>query len=240
VGAKARRALTVGEESEEDVPARHRGMVSDRIGRKWLIAGGMWLVGTAMVYPSLLAAIGDVAHPSWRASAVGVYRLWRDPGYAIGAVLDGVTADAAGCPAPSGWSLPSPQSPALSSSPGRARPCDAARFSPGPPVGQTGGGIVTRLFDEQKREIAVLGRLASLRGQRVLDVGCGNGRMTMLIAEIAGSVVGIDPDADAIEEARKKVADARCESVSLVAEDVNTVSAPWLAAFDVVVFSRSL
>jgi MFS family permease len=49
-----------------------------------------------MVYPTLLAAIGDVAHPSWRASSVGVYRLWRDLGYAIGAVLAGVTADAFG------------------------------------------------------------------------------------------------------------------------------------------------
>jgi MFS family permease len=53
-------------------------------------------IGTAMVYPTLLAAIGDVAHPSWRASAVGVYRLWRDLGYAIGALLAGVTADAFG------------------------------------------------------------------------------------------------------------------------------------------------
>ncbi len=44
-------------------------------------------VGTAMVYPTLLATIGDVAHPSWRASAVGVYRLWRDLGYAAGAVV---------------------------------------------------------------------------------------------------------------------------------------------------------
>ena len=59
--------------------------------------GGVLLgVGTAMVYPTLLAAIGDVAHPSWRASAVGVYRLWRDLGYAIGAVLAGVTADELG------------------------------------------------------------------------------------------------------------------------------------------------
>jgi MFS family permease len=49
-----------------------------------------------MVYPTLLAAIGDVAHPSWRASAVGVYRLWRDLGYAIGALLAGVIADAFG------------------------------------------------------------------------------------------------------------------------------------------------
>jgi MFS family permease len=49
-----------------------------------------------MVYPTLLAAIRDVAHPSWRASSVGVYRLWRDLGYAIGALLAGVTADALG------------------------------------------------------------------------------------------------------------------------------------------------
>lgn len=54
--------------------------------------GGVLLgVGTAMVYPTLLAAIGDVAHPSWRASSVGVYRLWRDSGYA--AAVAGITAD---------------------------------------------------------------------------------------------------------------------------------------------------
>jgi MFS family permease len=53
-------------------------------------------VGTAMVYPTLLAAIGDVAHPSWRASSIGVYRLWRDLGYAAGALLAGLVADAAG------------------------------------------------------------------------------------------------------------------------------------------------
>ncbi len=94
------------------------GALSDRIGRKGLIVWGMWLqaagiavtatmtnfvgfglggvllgIGTAMVYPTLLAAIGDVVHPSWRGSAVGVYRLWRDMGYAVGAVLAGVTAD---------------------------------------------------------------------------------------------------------------------------------------------------
>ncbi len=63
-------------------------------------AGAVLLgVGTAMVYPTLLAAIGDVAHPSWRASSVGVYRLWRDLGYAIGALLAGLTADALGLPA---------------------------------------------------------------------------------------------------------------------------------------------
>ncbi len=94
------------------------GAISDHIGRKWMIACGMWVqaggialiaanrsfapwlagavllgVGTAMVYPTLLAAIGDVAHPSWRASAVGVYRLWRDAGYAFGALLAGILAD---------------------------------------------------------------------------------------------------------------------------------------------------
>jgi len=97
------------------------GALSDRLGRKWLIASGMWVqaggialvavsgdargfaggsvllgAGTAMVYPTLLAAIADVAHPSWRASAVGVYRLWRDLGYAAGALLSGVAADRLG------------------------------------------------------------------------------------------------------------------------------------------------
>ena len=97
------------------------GAWSDRVGRKWLIAAGMWVqavgitatalsgslsgfaagavllgIGTAMVYPTLLAAIGDVAHPSWRASAIGVYRLWRDLGYAIGALLAGIAADVFG------------------------------------------------------------------------------------------------------------------------------------------------
>jgi MFS family permease len=50
-------------------------------------------IGTAMVYPTLLAAIGDVAHPTWRGSSIGVYRLWRDLGYAIGALPAGVAAD---------------------------------------------------------------------------------------------------------------------------------------------------
>ena len=97
------------------------GALSDHVGRKWLIVLGMWAqaigvavtalskafvgfaaggvllgLGTAMVYPTLLAAIGDVAHPTWRASAVGVYRLWRDLGYAVGALLAGVVADALG------------------------------------------------------------------------------------------------------------------------------------------------
>jgi MFS family permease len=49
-----------------------------------------------MVYPTLLAAIGDVARPSWRASAVGVYRLWRGTGFAVGALLAGLVADLAG------------------------------------------------------------------------------------------------------------------------------------------------
>ena len=53
-------------------------------------------LGTAFVYPTLLAAVGDVAHPAWRASAVGVYRLWRDSGYAVGALVAGITADLIG------------------------------------------------------------------------------------------------------------------------------------------------
>jgi MFS family permease len=97
------------------------GALSDRLGRKGLIVAGMWVqaigiglvvltqgfapwagamvllgLGTAMVYPTLLAAISDVAHPDWRASAVGVYRLWRDGGYALGALLAGMLADLLG------------------------------------------------------------------------------------------------------------------------------------------------
>ena len=97
------------------------GALSDRWGRKWLIVGGMivqavglamvaafdsfawWAaaaillgLGTAMVYPTLLAAIGDVAYPTWRARAVGTYRLWRDGGFAVGAIVAGVLADLAG------------------------------------------------------------------------------------------------------------------------------------------------
>lgn len=99
------------------------GAASDRWGRKWFITTGMlvqaaalavtasahsfgaWLgaaivlgLGTAMVYPALLAAIGDVAHPAWRARSVGVYRLWRDGGFAVGALLSGVLADLYGIP----------------------------------------------------------------------------------------------------------------------------------------------
>ena len=59
----------------------------------WMVGAVMLGTGTALVYPTLLAAIGDVAHPGWRASAVGVYRFWRDLGYAVGAILAGVVAD---------------------------------------------------------------------------------------------------------------------------------------------------
>ena len=62
----------------------------------WAFASVLLGIGTAMVYPTFLAAIGDIAHPSWRGSAVGVYRLWRDSGYAIGAILAGILADAFG------------------------------------------------------------------------------------------------------------------------------------------------
>jgi MFS family permease len=62
----------------------------------WAAAAILLGVGTAMVYPTLLAAVSDVAHPSWRASAVGVYRLWRDTGFAVGALLAGLVADLAG------------------------------------------------------------------------------------------------------------------------------------------------
>ncbi len=94
------------------------GSWSDRVGRKPLIVAGMvvqgaalalmaamtgfalWAlgagligVGTALVYPTLIASVGDVAHPTWRAKAVGVYRFWRDAGYVVGALLGGVVAD---------------------------------------------------------------------------------------------------------------------------------------------------
>lgn len=94
------------------------GELSDRWGRKRLITAGMlaqagalaltaladtfaaWALaaallgaGTALVYPSLLAVVGDVAHPAWRGRAVGVYRLWRDSGFAVGAIVSGVVAD---------------------------------------------------------------------------------------------------------------------------------------------------
>src|SRR5882724_243352 len=97
------------------------GPLSDRFGRRELIAGGMvvqaggiwltvlmptyamWLagaalqgLGTAMVYPTLLAAITDHTHPTSRATSLGVYRFWRDAGYAIGALLSGIVADLVG------------------------------------------------------------------------------------------------------------------------------------------------
>ena len=62
----------------------------------WFGAAALLGVGTAMVYPTLLASVGDVADPNWRGSAVGVYRLWRDSGYAVGAVIAGTLADAFG------------------------------------------------------------------------------------------------------------------------------------------------
>lgn len=99
----------------------YTGHLTDQIGRKWPIAGGMWLaaggivvvaltttlvgwvvgavlmgVGMALLYPTLLAAVSDVAAPRWRATYLGVYRLWRDSGYAFGALAIGIIADAFG------------------------------------------------------------------------------------------------------------------------------------------------
>jgi MFS family permease len=97
------------------------GPLSDRWGRKGLIVAGMWVqavglfltaatsrfewwlvgslllgIGTAMVYPSLIAAVSDALHPSWRARSLSVYRFWRDLGYAIGALAAGLIADLLG------------------------------------------------------------------------------------------------------------------------------------------------
>jgi MFS family permease len=94
------------------------GPLSDRWGRKGLIVAGMWVqaagllltsltttfeswlvgslllgIGTAMVYPSLIAAVSDASHPTWRARSLSVYRFWRDLGYAIGALSAGLIAD---------------------------------------------------------------------------------------------------------------------------------------------------
>ena len=97
------------------------GPLSDRWGRKGLIVGGMWVqagalfvtvlgrsfgwwlvgsallgLGTAMVYPALIAAVSDASHPSWRARSLSVYRFWRDLGYAVGALCAGIIADTLG------------------------------------------------------------------------------------------------------------------------------------------------
>lgn len=94
------------------------GFLSDQVGRKYFITSGMWLqglslwwilfvhtyslwitgaillgMGTAMVYPTLIASISDIVPPSWRASSTGIYRFWRDSGYAFGALISGVIAD---------------------------------------------------------------------------------------------------------------------------------------------------
>lgn len=97
------------------------GPLSDTFGRKWPIVIGMWTcaigvlatlfvdgltgwsitaavtgVGMALLYPTLIAAIGDISHPNWRGSSLGVYRFWRDLGYGIGALALGLIADAYG------------------------------------------------------------------------------------------------------------------------------------------------
>ena len=104
------------------------GPLSDRIGRKrpvvaglWLLAAGVaacvlvhgfaaWLaaaavmgVGMALLYPNLIAAVADIALPSWRSSALGTYRYWRDTGYAIGALVLGLVAQAHGAIEPAFW-----------------------------------------------------------------------------------------------------------------------------------------
>lgn len=97
---------TLGPGREEEIDRRRNvgaGLGDHRVDAEkkfeiFALGGALLGIGTAMVYPTLLAAIGDVAHPNWRASAVGVYRLWRDFGYAVGALLSGFTADLFGLP----------------------------------------------------------------------------------------------------------------------------------------------
>jgi MFS family permease len=97
------------------------GPLSDRLGRKWLIVGGMWVqaggifvtvagrsfgwwvsssillgIGSALVFPALIAAVSDSSQPSWRARSLSVYRFWRDLGYAVGALSAGIIADTLG------------------------------------------------------------------------------------------------------------------------------------------------
>ncbi len=104
------------------------GLLSDRIGRKrpvvaglWLLAAGVaaavlvrgfaaWLsaavimgVGMALLYPNLIASVADIAYPTWRSSALGTYRYWRDTGYAIGALVLGLVAQARGAVEPAFW-----------------------------------------------------------------------------------------------------------------------------------------
>ncbi len=99
------------------------GPLSDRWGRKGLIVAGMWTqavglfltaatrsfgwwlaasvllgIGTAMVYPTLIASVSDASHPAWRARSLSVYRFWRDLGYAIGALSAGILTDIFGAP----------------------------------------------------------------------------------------------------------------------------------------------
>lgn len=97
------------------------GKLSDHVGRLWPITFGMWICGAgvgmtllvdsiwwwslsaavtgfgmALLYPNISAAVGDISHPSWRGSAIGIYRFWRDLGYGIGALLLGITAEMTG------------------------------------------------------------------------------------------------------------------------------------------------
>ena len=97
------------------------GKLSDHIGRLWPITIGMWVcgagvamtlvgetlwwwstaaavtgLGMALLYPNISAAVGDIAHPAWRGSAIGIYRFWRDLGYGIGALLLGLASTMTG------------------------------------------------------------------------------------------------------------------------------------------------
>jgi len=104
------------------------GKLSDHVGRKWPIISGMWICGAgvgltllghsvlwwsfaaavtgfgmALLYPNLSAAVGDIAHPNWRGSAIGIYRFWRDLGYGVGALILGIASNLSGNLATGFW-----------------------------------------------------------------------------------------------------------------------------------------
>jgi ubiquinone/menaquinone biosynthesis C-methylase UbiE len=217
------------------------GALSDHVGRKWLIVGGMWVqaigvalivlsvnfrsfaagaallgAGTAMVYPTLLAAIGDVAHPVWRASAVGVYRLWRDLGYAVGALLAGFTDDALGIHSAiwlvAAGTFASGLIVAIRMKETMRMTAPRSGDAPAPYTNILQPEAYRRWYktplrarvDADEKEIVF--DLADLKPEeQVLDLGCGDGNYTGPAAERAGSAVGLDRSPAMLRAAAKRL-----------------------------------